>query len=115
MSKTCPLCPVSERPGFDVETDDGMANVLEHYLVNHPESNRIRSIVDNSYIKRNCNDCGASYWTDCHVNGDIRGEILSSAYCPECESKNSFRELVVATVSPSVYVDYQRKQTGEEE
>jgi hypothetical protein len=105
MSKNCPLCRVSESPSFDaLDTDAGLAAVIEHYLDEHPKSEHLQNAVHRTYVDRNCDDCGQSFWAVTRVNTGARGEIIAEAYCPECEQENFVRGLVVANVSPLEYV-----------
>lgn len=104
--KRCAEC-VLHSPAFDVSTDAGQADLIEHYLTEHPESSVFADVVSGSCVRAGCNDCEQLFWAVVNLGHDASGEraeLTADAYCPECESGDPIRQLLVETVSPNLYV-----------
>ena len=103
MSKTCPECSIGNGPSWSVDSDDDLAEVLSHYLQEHPESDRLTEVVDKSYVAQVCNDCETGFWAVAHIGHDDRAKITTDAFCPDCDGEG-VRQLIVRTIHPSEYV-----------
>ena len=100
--KHCPECPVRDSPSFELESDEDYAAALEHYLEEHPRSERLKDVVEGHFVNVACSDCDRPFWGPAKVSG---GEIVTEAYCVDCEQKNYVRALVVQTVSAREFVE----------
>jgi hypothetical protein len=104
MSKTCPECSLRDAPSWSVDGDADLADVLSHYLIEHPESDRLSDVIDGSYVAQVCDDCQSGFWAVASVGqSGERAEITTEAYCPDCGGEG-VRQLIVRTVPPAKYV-----------
>lgn len=69
-----------------MDGENVLDSVIEHYIAEHPRSDSLIDVVDETYVEHECKDCGELFDAECSI-GYVSGEkaqINAEAYCDDC-------------------------------
>lgn len=105
----CAEC-IRDSPRFDPSDPSGRADVISHYLDEHPGSEPLHDVLEGTFVAVECSDCSREFWSSVEVKA---GRITAEAYCSDCGEEHYVRPLVVQELTPKEYVRLEGSPPGD--
>lgn len=105
----CVACGLRDTTGFRLRTHADYAEVLSHYLREHPDSPILADVLSGIDIEVGCAECGETLESGVDVEN---GELYAQAYCADCLEARPMRGLVQQEVQPSQAVANEVDDSG---
>lgn len=109
--KQCAECVGFDSVRLPIEEDEDMVALIEHYLDDHPESPRFKSIVEEYVLTSDCANCGEDFPADVSIG---QGSLVREMHCDECISRNKLLKLQVTDVETREFVKRSEEKEGSE-
>lgn len=79
------------------EVEAEPAEILSHYLEEHPQSDALSKVLRGKWVVVECQDCGGEFYATVNY---ADGSIGADAYCPDCDDEG-YRRIYAQTLSPA--------------
>lgn len=92
-AKVCAECHADLRG-----PNESLAKALRHYTEEHPESETLNRVLQNVFVKTECQGCSDEFITEVDYNPQFG--LMVQQCCAECENENPIREIAVQSLTP---------------
>lgn len=94
-------CKVCLEASFRLRTHADYAEVLRHYLREHPDDNNLQNVLQGSKMETPCDTCGQTFVSGVRV---AHGKVWASSSCPECVEEKPLRGVYDSETSASAVI-----------